>query len=45
MAVETRETSRLPHFLDNRITDGGKFVSLTRRLLFTIQKIPGSDFC
>jgi hypothetical protein len=24
------ETSRLPHFLDNRITDGGEVVSLTR---------------
>jgi hypothetical protein len=25
------ETSRLPHFLDNRLTDGGEVVSLTRR--------------
>jgi hypothetical protein len=25
------ETSRLPHFLDNRLTDGGEDVSLTRR--------------
>jgi hypothetical protein len=24
------ETSRLPHFLDNRLTDGGDVVSLTR---------------
>jgi hypothetical protein len=24
------ETSRLPHFLDNRLTHGGKIVSLTR---------------
>jgi hypothetical protein len=23
--------SRLPHFLDNRLTDGGEVVSLTRR--------------
>jgi hypothetical protein len=29
------ETSRLSHFLDNRFIDGGKFVSLTRRPLFT----------
>jgi hypothetical protein len=27
------ETSRLPHFLDNRLTDGGEFVSLTCRPL------------
>jgi hypothetical protein len=25
------ETSRLPHFLANRLTDGGEVVSLTRR--------------
>jgi hypothetical protein len=25
------ETSRLPHFLDNRPTDGGEVISLTRR--------------
>jgi hypothetical protein len=24
-------TSRLPHFLENRLTDGGEVVSLTRR--------------
>jgi hypothetical protein len=23
--------SRIPHFLDNRLTDGGEIVSLTRR--------------
>jgi hypothetical protein len=26
------ETSRLPHFLDNRLIDGDEVVSLTRRL-------------
>jgi hypothetical protein len=30
------ETSRFPHFLDNRLTDGGE-VSLTRRPPFTSQ--------
>jgi hypothetical protein len=32
------ETSRLPHFLDNRLTDGGKVVGLTRRPNFTPQE-------
>jgi hypothetical protein len=32
------ETSRLPHFLDNRLTDGGRVVSLTRRPPFTSQE-------
>jgi hypothetical protein len=36
--VPGRETSRLPHFLDNRLTDGGKVVSLTRRPPFTPQE-------
>jgi hypothetical protein len=31
------ETSRHPHFLDNRLTDGGK-VSFTRRPPFTPQE-------
>jgi hypothetical protein len=29
------ETSRLPHFLDNRLTDGGEVVSLMCQPLFT----------
>jgi hypothetical protein len=29
--------SRFPHFLDNRLTDDGEVVSLTRRLPFTLQ--------
>jgi hypothetical protein len=29
------ETSRLPQYLDNQLTDGGKVVSLTRRPRFT----------
>jgi hypothetical protein len=32
------ETSRLPHCLDNWLTDGGEVVSLTRRQLFTPQE-------
>jgi hypothetical protein len=39
------ETSRLPHFLDNRLTDGGEVVSLTRRPPFILRKIPGTQFC
>jgi hypothetical protein len=29
------ETSRLPDYLDNRLTEGGEVISLTRRLPFT----------
>jgi hypothetical protein len=32
------ETSRLPHFLGNRPTDGGEAVSLKRRPPFTRQE-------
>jgi hypothetical protein len=39
------EASRLPRFLDNRLTDGGEVVSLTRREPFTTRKIPGTHFC
>jgi hypothetical protein len=38
------ETSRLPHFLDNRLTDGGEVVSLTRRPLFTSQEYSWYSF-
>jgi hypothetical protein len=38
------ETSRLPHLLYNRLTDGGEVVSLMRRPSFTPRKIPGSPF-
>jgi hypothetical protein len=30
------ETSRLPHFLDNRLTDGDKVVSLTVKVCLII---------
>jgi hypothetical protein len=39
------ETSRLPHFLGSRLTDGGEVVSLTRRPPFTPRKISGAHFC
>jgi hypothetical protein len=39
------EMSRLPHFLDIRLTDGGEVVSLTSLPLFTPRKIPGTHFC
>jgi hypothetical protein len=39
------EMSRLEHFLDNCLTDGGEVVSLTCQLPFTPRKIPGSHFC
>jgi hypothetical protein len=38
------KTSRLSHFLDNRLTDGGE-VSLTHRPVFTPKNIPGTHFC
>jgi hypothetical protein len=38
------ETSRLPHFLDNRLADG-VVVSPTRRPPFNTRKIPGPHFC
>jgi hypothetical protein len=39
------ETSRFPHFLDNRITDGGEVVSPTSQPPFAPRKIPGTHFC
>jgi hypothetical protein len=33
--IQRCETWRLPHFLDNPLTDGGESVSLTRRSPFT----------
>jgi hypothetical protein len=38
------KTSRLPHFIDNRLTDGGE-VSPTRWLPFTPRKNSGTHFC
>jgi hypothetical protein len=39
------ETLRLPHFLDNQLTDSGKVVSLKRWPPSTPRKIPGTHFC
>jgi hypothetical protein len=39
------ERPRLPHFLDNWLTDGSAVVSLTLRPLFTPRKIPGTHLC
>jgi hypothetical protein len=39
------QTSSLPHFPGNRLTDGGKVFSLTRRPPFTHRKVPGTHFC
>jgi hypothetical protein len=42
---QTCETSSLPRFLKNRLTDGGEVISLTRRPPFSSRKIPGTHFC
>jgi hypothetical protein len=39
------ETSGFPHFLDDRLTDSGEAVSLTRRQPFIPRKIPDTHFC
>jgi hypothetical protein len=39
------KTSRVQHYLDNRLTDGGKVVSLMRRSPFNPRNIPGTHFC
>jgi hypothetical protein len=40
------EASRFPHFLNNRLTDGGEVVSLSvDRSPLTPWKIPGTHFC
>jgi hypothetical protein len=38
------EMLRLPHFLDNRLTDCNEVVGLMRRLLFTPRRFPGTRF-
>jgi hypothetical protein len=38
------ETSELPHFLDNQLTDGGEVVRLTHWSRFAPRKIPSTHF-
>jgi hypothetical protein len=38
------ETSRLLHFVDKWLIDGGEIVSLMRRPPFTTRNIPGTQF-
>jgi hypothetical protein len=38
------ETSRLPHFAENRLTDGGEVVNHIRRRRVTPRNIPSTDF-
>jgi hypothetical protein len=39
------EASMLPHFPENRLTDGGELVSFTsRQAALTRRKIPGTHF-
>jgi hypothetical protein len=40
-----REKSRLSHFLESRLIDGGEVVSLKRRSPLTPRKIPGIPSC
>jgi hypothetical protein len=42
---KTCETSRFPHFRDNRLTYGGEVVSLSRRPPSTPTKIPSTHCC
>jgi hypothetical protein len=39
------ERSRLPYFLDSRLTDGGEVFSLMRRPPYIPSEIPGAHFC
>jgi hypothetical protein len=39
------EISKLPHCIDNRLTDGGKVVSRTRQPRFTHKKSSDTNFC
>jgi hypothetical protein len=38
-------TSRIPHFLENRLSDGCEVVSFTHRPCFDLGNIPDAHFC
>jgi hypothetical protein len=38
------EMSRIPHFLNSRLTDGGEIVSLTRRI-YSSERFCVTHFC
>jgi hypothetical protein len=39
------EMSRLPYFVENRLTDSGEIVNLTHLPSFTARRTPGTHFC
>jgi hypothetical protein len=39
------KTPKIPHFLGNRLKDGGEVVCFMRQPRFTPQEIPGTNFC
>jgi hypothetical protein len=39
------QTLRLPHFLDNRLTNGSEVVSHTHQMPFTPRMVPGTHLC
>jgi hypothetical protein len=44
LRVYSYETLRIPNFVNNRLTDGGEVVSLTRRPFFTLQEYSWYSF-
>jgi hypothetical protein len=44
-SLQDCETSRIPHLLDNWVTDGSEVASFAHWQPFTPRKIPGTHFC
>jgi hypothetical protein len=44
MEAHSRETSRLPHFLDNQLIDGSETEPYEPAALY-LRKIPATHFC